>query len=183
MPAVRRRTSFPCIAVNLLPQQDTGQGPCPARPWKKHVRRMASLCDGLSPYGCTVAVPRTVTPATRRCPPAGGSPILLWHPTAEDLRPGAGGQPCQPFAEGCRSHSEHGEESRMLDLFLLWKAGGSISCMKESVHWGGRPEEILLERDSPRSSVMPLEYARMLLFRIATPDNVLWLVQRIFFRV
>lgn len=39
-----------------------------------------------------------------------------------------------------------------------------MSCMKESVHWGGRPEEILLERDSPRSSVMPLEYVRMLLF-------------------
>ena len=34
LPAVRRRMSFPCIAVNLFPQQDTGQGPCPSRPWK-----------------------------------------------------------------------------------------------------------------------------------------------------
>ena len=119
LPAVRRRTSFPCIAVNLLPQQDTGQGPCPARPWKNtYVAWLrcatASRRTGVRPRYPGRSRPR---PGIVRLPVAAlyGFGIRI----AEDLLLGAGGWLCWLFAEGCRSHSERGEEARMLDLVFF----------------------------------------------------------------
>ena len=65
LPAVRRRTSFPCIAGNLFPQQDTGQGPCPARPWKNtYVGRSRGPRIACLGYG-TDTVPQEISLRSR----------------------------------------------------------------------------------------------------------------------